>query len=119
MKLAIIGSRSIQEINIEKYLPSGVTEIVSGGARGVDKEAKKFALEHNIKYTEFLPDYSKYNKAAPLKRNEEIANYSDIALIFWDGASKGTKFTIKCFKALNKNAIIVQIPLEIQDKNFL
>ena len=102
MKLAIIGSRSIKEIDIGKHLPSGVTEIVSGGARGVDEAAKKYALENNIKYTEFLPDYSKYNKAAPLKRNEQIANYSDMALIFWDGASKGTEFTINCFKGLGK-----------------
>lgn len=110
MKLAIIGSRSIKEIDIGKYLPSGVTEIVSGGAKGVDEEAKKYALENNIKYTEFLPNYSRYNKSAPLKRNEEIANYSDMALTFWDGASKDTKFTIKCFERLSKSTVIVDIP---------
>ena len=30
MKLAIIGSRNITNIDIEQYIPQGVTEIVSG-----------------------------------------------------------------------------------------
>ena len=62
MKLAIIGSRNISNIDIEKYIPTGVTEIVSGGAKGVDSLAKKCAIEHNIKYTEILPDYPRYKK---------------------------------------------------------
>ena len=32
MKLAIIGSRSIKNLNLDKYIPKNVTEIVSGGA---------------------------------------------------------------------------------------
>ena len=107
MKLAIIGSRSISNIDIERHIHFEVTEIVSGGAKGVDSLAKKYAMEHNIKYTEILPDYSHYKKCAPLKRNEEIANYANIALIFWDGTSKGTKYTINCFKRLNKEVILI------------
>ena len=107
MKLAIIGSRNISNIDIEKYIPTGVTEIVSGGAKGVDSLAKKYAIEHNIKYTEILPDYPRYKKGAPLKRNEEIAKYADIALVFWNGTSKGTKYTIDCFKRLNKEVILI------------
>ena len=34
MKVAVIGSRSLTVQNLEKYLPQGVTEIVSGGAKG-------------------------------------------------------------------------------------
>ena len=45
MKIAIIGSRSITSINIEKYI-SDCTEIVSGGAIGVDSCAAKFALKN-------------------------------------------------------------------------
>lgn len=33
MKLAVIGSRNLNIVNLSKYLPQGVTEIVSGGAR--------------------------------------------------------------------------------------
>lgn len=50
---------------------------------------------NNIKFTVFLPDYNKYGKAAPLKRNLEIIDYSDIVLAFWDGKSHGTRHVIK------------------------
>ncbi len=67
MKVAVIGS------------------IVSGGAAGVDTSARAYALSHNLKLTEFLPEYQKYGRAAPLKRNLSIIEYSDLVLAFWDG----------------------------------
>ena len=109
MKLAIIGSRNITNIDIEKYISSGVTEIVSGGASGVDSLAKDYAISHNIKYTEFAPDYARYKKGAPLKRNQLIAEYSDTCLAFWNGKSKGTKHAIECFNSLNKTIKIVTV----------
>ena len=39
VKVAIIGSRNLTVDNLEKYLPSDVTEIVSGAARGIDTYA--------------------------------------------------------------------------------
>ena len=39
MKIAVIGSRSLTVVDLAQYLPIGVTEIVSGGARGVDISA--------------------------------------------------------------------------------
>ena len=45
MKIAIIGSRNLEVSNLEKYLPDNVTEIVSGGAKGIDACAKRFAVE--------------------------------------------------------------------------
>ena len=103
MKLAIIGSRNLVVKNLEDYIPENVTEIVSGGARGIDSCAREYAERVGIKLTEFLPDYSKYERAAPLKRNEQIAEYADEVLAFWDKKSRGTKYTINCFKKLNKN----------------
>ncbi len=43
MKIAIVGSRNLKVNNLRKYLPKNVTEIVSGGARGVDTSAKEYA----------------------------------------------------------------------------
>ena len=40
MKLLIAGSRSITDIDIQKYVPSGVDTIISGGANGVDRLAE-------------------------------------------------------------------------------
>ncbi|MGI6497546.1 MAG: SLOG family protein [Oscillospiraceae bacterium] len=94
MRVAVIGSRNLMVQNLEQYLPKDVTEIVSGGARGVDTSAKEYALSHHIKLTEFLPDYDKYGRSAPLKRNITIIENADLVLAFWDGKSRGTKFVI-------------------------
>ncbi len=102
MKVAVIGSRGLTVRNLQKYLPAGTTEIVSGGARGVDTSAREYALANGIKLTEFLPDYNKYGYVAPLKRNILIINYSDVVLAFWDGRSRGTKFVIDNCRKIGK-----------------
>ena len=94
MKVAVIGSRGLSIDDLGKYLPPDTTEIVSGGARGVDTSARTYALSHGIKLTEFLPDYATHGKRAPLIRNIDIIEYSDIVLAFWDGVSNGTGFVI-------------------------
>ena len=102
MKIAIIGSRNLKVLELEKYLPEDTTEIVSGGAKGIDSCAKEYALKSKIKITEFLPKYEKYGRVAPLKRNDLIIDYSDMVLAFWDGKSRGTKYVIENCKRKNK-----------------
>lgn len=94
MKVAVIGSRNLRVDNLRKYLPDDVTEIVSGGARGVDTSAREYAIANGIKLTEFLPEYDKYGRGAPLRRNITIIEYADMVLAFWDGSSHGTKYVI-------------------------
>lgn len=97
MKVAVIGSRNLEVKNLGKYLPPETTEIVSGGARGIDTCARIYAQENGIKLVEFYPQYDRYGRVAPLYRNIEIIKYSDLVLAFWDGKSRGTKFVIdKC-----------------------
>mgnify|MGYP000350227976 FL=1 len=69
MKIAVIGSRSLVVNNLEKYLPKDVDEIVSGGAIGIDRCAKEYAIRNNITLREFLPEYNKFGRSAPLKKN--------------------------------------------------
>ncbi len=95
MKVAVIGSRNIRLVDLDAFLPIGTTEIVSGGARGVDACARRYARTHGIKLTEFLPDYDTYGRAAPLRRNDEIVSYADLVLAFWDGASHGTRYVVR------------------------
>ena len=106
MKVAIIGSRSLTVDNLGKYLPEGVTEIVSGGARGIDTCAREYANANCIKLTEFLPEYEKYGKGAPLRRNLLIIDYADEIFAFWDGASSGTKYVIENCKKANKKVTV-------------
>ena len=95
MKVAVIGSRKLRIDDLGKYLPPETTEIVSGGAIGVDSCARNYAKRHNITLTEFLPDYRRYGKRAPLLRNDTIIEYSDVVLAFWDGESRGTRYVIE------------------------
>ncbi len=109
MKLAVIGSRGLVVENLGDYLPSGVSELVSGGAKGVDTCAAVYARENGIPLTEFLPDYARYGRGAPHVRNREIAEYADEMLAFWDGHSKGTARTAELFRKLGKKVKIVEI----------
>ena len=95
MRVAVVGSRQLKVDNLEKFLPSDVTEIVSGGARGVDTSAADYAKRNGLKLTVFLPDYNQYGRSAPIRRNVDIINNSDLVLAFWDGASRGTRFVIE------------------------
>ena len=108
MKVAVVGSRSLTVTNLEKYLPPNTTEIVSGGAQGIDQCARRYAREHGIKLTEFLPDYPAYGRSAPLRRNIEIIDYSDVVLAFWDGVSHGTAFVITKCKERNTPCKVFQ-----------
>ena len=101
MRVAVIGSRGLQVNDLGKYLPDEVTEIISGGARGVDTSAREYATEHGLKLTEYLPEYNKYGRSAPLKRNITIIENADLVLAFWDGSSKGTKYVIENCKKRN------------------
>lgn len=94
MKVAVIGSRGLSVDDLGRYLPKDTTEIVSGGAQGVDTSAREYALGHGLKLTEYLPDYARYGRGAPLKRNITIIENADLILAFWDGVSRGTKFVI-------------------------
>lgn len=95
MKTAIIGSRKIDNVNLENYVPEETDEIISGGAVGVDTLAREYAKRHGLRLTEFLPEYERYGRAAPLVRNGEIIKAADIVLAFWDGKSAGTKHVIE------------------------
>ena len=93
MRVAIVGSRSLS-VNIEKYIPEIITEIVPGGAKGIDTLAGRWADQRNIPTLILKPDYNTYGRVAPIRRNELIVEAADLVVAVWDGKSRGTKFTI-------------------------
>lgn len=102
MKIAVIGSRGLCVEDLGKYLPKNVTELVFGGARGVDSCVRSYAETEGIALTEFLPQYRHFGRAAPLKRNIEIVAYADEVIAFWDGSSRGTKQVIETCQKTGK-----------------
>ena len=107
MRIAIVGSRSLTVDNLEAYLPSGVTEIVSGGAQGIDTSAREYAKRHGLTMIEVFPDYETYGKRAPLIRNDKIVDLADEVYAFWDGTSHGTKYVIDYCKRIHKKVTVL------------
>ena len=99
MKVAVVGSRGLYIRDLGRYLPPDTSEIVSGGAAGVDTSARDYAIAHGLRLTEFRPDYA---RSAPLRRNRQIVEYADLVLLFWDGSSHGTRHVLELCRTLSK-----------------
>ena len=101
MKVAVVGSRSIQSADLKRYIPPDTTRIISGGASGVDTLAERYADERGIEKLIFYPNYELYGKSAPLIRDKLIVDSADLVIAVWDGQSRGTEFTISYAKRRN------------------
>lgn len=97
MKLIIAGGRDLKPSYqfilsaINMLGISNISEIVCGGAQGVDSEGEHFASHMDLPVKYFPADWDKYGKAAGPIRNGQMANYADALLLIWDGDSKGSK----------------------------
>lgn len=86
-----------------------VAELVSGSSKGIDSYVKRFSDESGIKLVEFKPDYARYGRNAPLVRNTQIAQYTDIVVAFQSEDSRGTYDTISKSHKYGKQIIIKKI----------
>ncbi len=107
MKLLIAGSRGIKEYDLEKYIPTETTMIITGGADGIDALAEGVADKKRLSKLILRPRYDLYGRGAPLKRNETMAEICDMALIIWDGRSRGTKYTADYAEKIGKKVILI------------
>lgn len=96
MKLIIAGSRSLKpsfgfiESAIRMLKLPAITEIISGGAEGVDSEAHHFIQHRELPFKLFPADWNKHGKAAGPIRNKQMAEYGHALLLIWDGESRGS-----------------------------
>mgnify|MGYP000860885121 FL=1 len=100
MKLAVVGSRTFNDYKLLKehldeiHAVTPITLIISGGAKGADSLAEKWAHQNNIETLIFKPEWDRYGKQAGYLRNKDIILNSDRVLAMWDGVSKGTLHSI-------------------------
>ena len=112
MRLAIIGSRTFNDYALllasaQKYFKGEIETVISGGAKGADSLAKRFASYWNFEYKEFPAEWDKYGKSAGFIRNQTIVDNCDMVLAFWDGESRGTADTIAKAKKAKKPTFII------------
>lgn len=98
MKIAVVGSRSFQDYALLcAHVPEEATEIISGGAKGADTLAERYADEHGLPKQIFLPRFKTdpsvgYHPSHYHIRNRQIVDAADAVLAFMPpGGSRGTQ----------------------------
>ena len=109
-KFMVGGSRSIIDkewifSQIDKYWYWHLAcyeelTLIQSGANGVDKIAKEYAKENDLKIEEHSADY----------KISEMIKESDEVLLLWDGESRETKNSIKFCEKYKKPYTLVYYP---------
>jgi len=114
MKVIIGGTRDITEKQyLDKALAATqfpISAILSGGARGVDALARRYAWQHRIPFEEYPADWDEHGRAAGPLRNRRMAQEGDALIALWDGHSRGTRNMIEAMKALRKPVEVYLVP---------
>lgn len=99
MRTIIAGSRTITNINeVFRAIADStydITQIISGGAAGVDTLAIEYAQLWGIPCTVMNANWDLYGKSAGYIRNTQMAEHADALVAVWDGFSRGTEHMIK------------------------
>lgn len=121
--LGIVGSRTFDDYELlcewVKRLERPtrrVETIVSGGARGADSLAERYAKEFDKGILVFDPHWQLEGRNAGIIRNKRIVNASSELLAFWDGKSRGTAHSIDFAK---KKGIPVHVVNFIEENDEL
>jgi hypothetical protein len=101
-------ARNVFEAIEESPFVNQITEVVSGGARGVDRDGEYYASTKELHCKVFPADWEGLGKKAGLLRNIQMADYADALIAVWDGKSKGTKHMIDTMKKLGKPVFVYE-----------
>ena len=115
-KLIVAGGRDFSDTalflntmqRVEQELSEYSVSLVSGMAKGADKMGWQFARDQGITCHPFPANWNKYGKAAGFRRNQQMADFSDGLVAFWDGKSHGTKHMIDTMAKQNKWIMVVR-----------
>lgn len=117
LKTIIAGSRSITDKSIldeviEQQVDWEISEVVSGGCRGMDTLGEEWADEHDIECTVFEADWDEHGNAAGPIRNGEMAEYADALIAIRDGDSTGTIDMLS--KARSNELVVIEEDISVQ-----
>ena len=94
----------------------GSVVIVSGGARGADVLAKRYAMDRGYCYKELPADWDTYGRCAGYIRNRAMHEYISThakrgVIAFWDGKSRGTSQSFSLAKSYSNPLRVVHVPV--------
>ena len=143
IKFAIVGSREFDDYKLFKKIIKlskfKITEICSGGAKGVDSLAEKYAEENNIPIKVFPAEWNnlsqegaiikerenpwtkkkeKYCSNAGLLRNTKIINYSECCIAIPLENSRGTLDDINKAKKKGIPIYVYETPEEEKEYDY-
>lgn len=113
--ISVVGSRTFKDYTLLKRTLNEIRErshersvvLVSGGARGADQLAERYAREYSLPIRILSPDWNRYGKSAGLRRNTDIVQECDILVAFWDQKSNGTRDSINKARRMKKDLKII------------
>jgi predicted Rossmann fold nucleotide-binding protein DprA/Smf involved in DNA uptake len=109
LKIAVIGSRTFRD---DRLLAKTLVEndpglVISGGAKGADHLAERWARRNGVETLIFHPDHKKYRHPFH-HRNRLIVEACDMLIAFWDGHSSGTKYTIEYARRMGRPVTVIR-----------
>ncbi len=113
--IAVVGSRDFADYEmVTRWLNytlsgPGAWTIISGGARGADSLAERYAIEHGIEFNLYPADWDTHGRKAGFVRNTAMARACGMVLAFWDMESSGTAHMIQT--ALRHGKPVTIVPL--------
>jgi len=113
LKVIVAGTRTVNDYGLVRFaiedFPHTISEIVCGGAKGVDSLGEKWAVDNNVTVKYFPADWDLHGRSAGPIRNKQMAEYADALILIWDGKSKGSANMLN--EAKKKSLIVVEILL--------
>lgn len=123
MKIAVVGSRKYTDFDkfqealdkiIGTFDPRTPIMIISGGAKGPDQMAQRWAKERDYDFVLFKPYHLidpnvEYSPKYFFTRNKQIADNADLVVAFWDGESSGTRHIVEYCQRNRKSYMKVKL----------
>lgn len=112
MRVIIAGGREVTDpkVLLDAIKASGflITEVVSGGARGVDTMGEFWASSFGVPVKRFPADWKTYGPSAGPIRNQQMAEYAE-ALIAIPTGGPGTASMIRIAKKQGLRVYVHQV----------
>lgn len=108
MKVIIAGSRDFDRLLLVMWAVNDcgfdITEVVSGGATGIDAMGERWAARRGVPVKLFEAEWRKHGKRAGPLRNQRMAEYADALILIWDGCSPGSA-------SMKSQALRLELPI--------